>query len=380
MGKIKDLYRKISQYPDWTILVLAAIIDLPLTFLGYGSDSDAESVIRTGQFFARTFDYVPSRKPGFFVHETASFFLNSVGGSVLTNLGTLLMSLIALACFMKILRKLHIPNVKLLAAVMMIDPFYWVNSASTMDYLWALGFLLLGFYLLLSKRHLGAGIALGLALGSRFSSVIPVIGILIFSFFTRRELWRGWLLTCLLTLLVGAVCYLPAVGFTEWHPLRLFAASVGDASLWSPVLRAGRFLYKNLMFWSIPALLWMIVIIATLIRKPDRQQKISSTGITYMSLGIIAGLELLFLAFPIEMEYLIASLPFVLMILGNGLTSRNWMLWVLFFLVLISNFLWLNPAHPINPNQATGAVYGLWIEPGYLLQDISSRLKLLAMN
>jgi hypothetical protein len=370
---------RVEHLPDWSVLVLAVIIYLPLTFLGYGSDSDVDSVVRIGQYFARTFDYIPSRNPGFFVHETATFFLNSLGGSFLSNLGTLLMSLVTLASFMKILRTFEMPNVKLLAGVLMIHPFYWVNSTSTMDYIWALGFLFLGFDLLLSKKISAAGIALGLAIGSRFSTVIPVFGILIYGIFTPRLSRRVIFLAGSIALAVALVCYLPAIDFTEWHPLRLFSASVGGPELWTPMLRAGRFFYKNLMFWGIPPLIWNIPILVSTVRNPLLGKEFKAWNETWLSLGIILSMELLFWAFPIEMDYLIVLIPFVLLLAGKALASRSWMLWVLFFLILVCNFVWINPARPTVPDQTTGAVYGLWLEPGYLLQDISSRLHILGI-
>ncbi len=377
---IKKLVSNFKDLPDWSILVLAVIIYLPLTFLGYGSDSDAYNVVRIGKFFAQTFDYIPSRNPGFFVHETATFFLNSLGGSLLSNLGTLLMSLVSLASFMKILRKLEIPNVKLLAAALMIQPFYWVNSTSTMDYIWALGFLLLGFYLIMSNRIGAAGIALGLSIGSRFNTILPVIGILFFCILTSCQSRRRVFLSGIVALVVGLICYLPAADFTEWHPLRLFSASIGSPELWTPILRIGRFFYKNLMFWGIPPLIWLLVIIIVALKNLNIRRELAADGATWLSLGIIISVELLFLAYPIEMDYLIVLIPFVLILTGKVLHARPKMIWVLIFLTFVCNFIWINPAHPTIPNQTTGAVYGLWLEPGYLIQDISTRINILRIN
>jgi len=47
---------------------------------------------------------------------------------------------------------------------------------------------------------------------------------------------------------------------------------------------------------------------------------------------------------------------------------------ILFVLVLLTNFLWINPARSTSPGQTSEVIYGLWIEKGYLLQDIAARL------
>lgn len=375
MVTIRKFIRRVSEFPDWSILILAGILYFPLTFLGYGSDSDALSVVRSGQIFANSFDYIPSRRPGFFVHEVATFFLNSLGGSLLSNIGTLAMSLVTLFCFMKILRNLRIPNVKLLAVILMVHPFYWVSSSSTMDYIWALGFLMLGFYLLLSNRFTGAGIAIGLAIGSRFTSLIPAIGLLVYGFFTLSRSKRAVCWTALLAILVGFVCYLPALDFAEWHPLTLFSASMGSSSMWTPTLWVGRFVYKNLMFWGIPGFLWLVFMF---IKKPT-----SHTGdnpnnvrkINDLCIGVILGMETLFLFFPIAMDYLIVIIPFVLLLVSRVTLHRRWALWVLLLLILSANFIWLNPAHSTSPNQTSTVIYGFWLDPGHLLQDVAIRLQ-----
>lgn len=67
----------------------------------------------------------------------------------------------------------------------------------------------------------------------------------------------------------------------------------------------------------------------------------------------------------------------MLILLGKLFPQQPKLLLVLFFLVLLSNFLWINPARSITPNQTSSVVYGLWLEPGYLLQDVATRLALL---
>ncbi len=145
---------KVESLPSWVLLAVAAGLYIPLAFLGFGSDSDAFSVVRTGQHFVETLDYVPSRLPGFFVHEVFVYFLNLVGGSLLSNLGTVAMALITLNSFRRICQYFQVPHATLLTAILMVQPFFWVNATSTIDYLWALGFCLLGFDLLLNRKYL----------------------------------------------------------------------------------------------------------------------------------------------------------------------------------------------------------------------------------
>jgi len=70
-------------------------------------------------------------------------------------------------------------------------------------------------------------------------------------------------------------------------------------------------------------------------------------------------------------------LPFALILFGKRLSNRPDQIWLLFILTLLANFLWINPAHSLTPNQTNEVIYCLWLEPGYLLQDIAARLALL---
>lgn len=381
MVKISSTFRRLAEkfesLPNWTVLTAAALLYIPFVFLGYGSDSDAISVVRTGQHFIATLDYVPSRLPGFFVHEVFVFFLNLAGGSVLSNLGTLLMALVTLGAFGKICRYYQVPYPTLLTAILMVQPFFWVNAAGTIDYIWALGFCLLGFERLLKPRYFSAAIALALAVGCRLSSVIPVGLILVFLFVTQKVQRRRLVLTAAGTALLSFVFFLPPLDFLAWDLSRWLVLSTGDPAFWTPLLRLGRFFYKNLMFFSLPVVIWGIVWLSRHLLERRKAGANRNNALTWLSLSVILGVELVFLRAPIEMDYLLPLLPFALMLVGKMQSNRPGQLWLLFFLVLLSNFLWINPARALTPNQASEVIFGLWLEPGYLLQDIATRLALL---
>ena len=368
---------KVEALPPWVLLVVAALLYVPLTFLGYGSDSDSLGVVRAGQHFAVTFDYVPSRLPGFFVHEVFVFFLNLAGGSQLSNLGTVFMSLVTLHSFRKVCRFYSIPHPTLLSTILMVQPFFWVNAASTIDYLWALGFCFLGFDLLLHERFLPAAISLALAVGCRLSTALPVSMLLIYLFLVNNNQRRQLLLTASSVALLSFIFFLPPLDFLEWDLSRWLVLSTGDPSLWTPPLRFGRFFYKNLMFFSIPIVVWVFIRwLAAVIR---RQKPVVTRldGLSWLSLAVVLGVEVMFMRIPIEIEYLLPLLPFSLILVGRRLSNRLDQIWLLLILTLLANFLWINPAHSLAPNQTNEVIYGLWLEPGYLLQDIAARLALL---
>jgi len=368
---------KIEEIPVWILLLIAGLLYLPLVFLGYGSDSDSYSVVRTGQYFVQTLDYLPSRLPGYFVHEVFVFFLNQIGGSIASNLGTLGMTLLMLGAFEDICIRLKIPNKNLLTLTLAIHPFVWANAAATIDYLWALGFAFFGFSLLLRKRNLAAAIALGLAIGSRLSTVLLVMLIFAYLWWKQKGNRKQLVLCGFFTALIAASLYLPALDFLEWDISRWLILSTGDPNLWTFSLRLGRFGYKNLMFWSPPATVWMVVIVIFTFFHSRNHVKSCGDGVVGLSLLVILCYEFLFYQAPIEMEYLLPILPFVLILFGKALRAQPEYLLIFFILILIANFIWINPARSLTPNQTSEVVYGLWLEKGYLLKDISLRLSML---
>ena len=370
----ENLARRIETLPLWTILLVASVLYIPLAFLGYGSDSDAHAVVRAGQYFVATMDYVPSRLPGFFVHEVFTYLLNLLGSSLLTNLGTIGMSLFMLGCFYKLCVHWNIPRPALLTLIFMVHPIVWVNAGSTIDYLWALGFALFGFNRLLAKKYLSAVILFSLAIGCRLSTLF-LIAVLVFFQFLKTPGERGKLiLTGLLTLGLSFIFFIPPLDFLEWDFSRWLVLSTGDPALWTPLLRIGRFLYKNLMFWGLPAALWLAVIGIVSVVQRRTKLKNSFDATILLCITVIAVYEVLFLLAPIELEYLLPLLPFALVLIGKIVHQKPSYLLVLFALVLLANVLWINPARSTSPNQTSEVVYGLWIEKGYLLQDITTRL------
>src|SRR6056297_2687879 len=121
---------------DVVVLVIAAILYIPLVFLGYGADIDSYVLIETGEEIIASGRYVPSRTPGFPVHETAVALLDYAGGSVATILASVAFALLTLAAFLALCRRFGVPHRWLLGLTLAFHPYVWVNAGSTMDYLW----------------------------------------------------------------------------------------------------------------------------------------------------------------------------------------------------------------------------------------------------
>ncbi len=360
------------------ILCLAFLLYLPLTFTGYGSDVDTFRVLEAGRNFIATADYVPSRRPGYLVYELSVFALDQLGGSWLTNLGSLFWALIAVASFLRICRRHAIPNANVLAAIFVVHPVFWYNATVTLDYVWALGMLLAGFDLLEQERFGWAGLAFGLAVGCRLSSLVIAALLLGYAWLRFPLLRRRLVPGAALAALLGGLAYVLPWDFVEWRS-SFWKVSAGSPELWSAWLRLGRFAYKNLYFWGVPAGLLLVTLSFFFWRNaPWRKTRDAALLAGVCGLALLAS-EALFLSFPVEVEYLLPILPFFLLLVGAGLKSRRVLL-VFLALVLSYNLVNFNIAHPDSPGQASSASIGLWVEPGYMAQEMRMRFALLGCD
>jgi len=355
------------------ILLAATILYAPFLFMGYGSDIDTYGVLEAGRHFFSTLDYIPSRGPGFFVFETITFFMDQIGGSLLTNLFVMGMALIALYGFMRLCREYDIPDYLWLAAALMIHPFFWGNAACTMDFLVSVGFVFLGIVQILRGHYFTAGAAFALGAGSRLTIVLVAGGFLLWQFLIKPSIRWKLVQSALVFGFFTLVFYLPPAEFAQWTT-RFLVASVGGEEYWSPLLRIGRWGYKNLMFWSIPVILWLAFWIIQGIIKNQfgvfaRHQWLPTAA------GLIAlTYELFYLGIPTEPSYLIPTIPLILIIFGIITANHRWPKIVLIGLLFLSAFVTINVAQPNLENRATSADLGVWIESGHLADLTEKRL------
>jgi len=151
------------------VLAVAFVLSrLPWINLGYGADPDAWRVAMSARYLVAHGSYLPSRLPGYPVHDIAmAAFIR--GGWLLTNATTLVVALLGVLAFAAILRRLAVPARGLLTITFAFLPLLWPTSISTLDYSWALTLLLAAYLAVCADRPVLAGVMLGLAGGCRVS-------------------------------------------------------------------------------------------------------------------------------------------------------------------------------------------------------------------
>jgi 4-amino-4-deoxy-L-arabinose transferase-like glycosyltransferase len=354
-----------------TRLLLACVLlaNLPFIFLGYGADSDAHSVGRAASDLIFEHFYTPSRNPGYFLHESMSALVVPFGGSIATNASSVAMALLAVFCFLHICRHFDIPNRHWLAIMLAFQPLFFVNSNSTIDYVWAIALVLAGACLLIEKRFWLCGVVLGLAVGARLSSIFFVGSIVLGYLVSVGRPGLKRLVVVLGTAgVIAVLLYVPPF-VHKGYSMAFFTYSIGD---WSWVSHLGRFVYKSLYFVGLQTVV-ALMLIAPIAFKHRKNLLEYDRGLVVACGTSILAFVALFLKLPIENEYLLPLLPGALILLGMLLRERKNALIALVCVQLSYGLITFNLARPDKPNQAQDVSMGFWVERGYVLEDMRKR-------
>ena len=157
--------------PAFVLGIAFFLSRMPWIRLGYGADPDAWRVAISARYLLTHATYLPSRRPGYPVHDIAMAAL-IWGGWTLTNLASVAISLLGVLIFARIVRRLGVPLPAAPTLTFAFLPLTWSTSAATLDYSWALTFLLGAYLAVLDRRPVVAGLLLGLAGGCRISSLV----------------------------------------------------------------------------------------------------------------------------------------------------------------------------------------------------------------
>ncbi len=318
----------------------------PFVNIGYGTDPDAWRVALSGYWLWDHHEYYPSRLPGYPVPELASAAVIK-GGWLATNSLTVAISLLGLWFFAQIVSKLELPNRALIVAGFAFTPLLWINSMTTMDYMWALTFLLGCYYFLLIDEVAPAGVLLGLAAASRPTSVLFVLP---FALYLIRAGKRGELRDFVVwTIAVPMFAYLPIVWKYGPDFLRFYDARVG-------YLNVLRLLGKDTLglLGSISVLTAIAVSLPRLARLPRDFLRDKEVMLWVMAIAIGVAV---FLRLPHESAYLIPLYPFGFLLMGKYF--QKWVLLATVTMIVFAGFVDLtSPGDEINASAFTHARLG----------------------
>lgn len=294
-----------TAFPNWPILIALFTISRVL-FLnaGFGLDADAWRIANTAYDLNNSHVYHASRSFGFPLPELVDSLVIDYGW-VATNSLTMILSLISVIFLAKILNEWKVESKGIIVLAYCFIPILWINSTNSMDYMWALTFILLSWFSVLKENYLMAGIMLGLAIGSRMTSVVFVLPLL-YLISCRASFVRDALSLISGTALTSAILFLPV--FLQSGAEFLPGNAIGLDMVRS-VLLAGNYL----------GILPIALILAVLLKSGRKliQEVWSRNRITiFLCLSILLFLIVYFIA-PHELGYLIPIIPFGLLLLGR---------------------------------------------------------------
>lgn len=322
------LDRDLTKFPAIVYLVLVYLISrIPFIYLGFGSfssqtDYDILAVVNSAYLLRYDQVYTVSRYPGYPFYEVINAFLIDRGW-IATNAATVLISFVSVIIFAKILNIFQIKNKAILVLTFAFMPILWINSTVTMDYMWALMFILLGSYLAFKDGYFMAGVAVGFAIGSRFTSMFMIIPIVLWALSKKAD--TGRILTFISTAVCTAVLlflpvfykygleFLQGSGFLSTTPLR----QPGTAA-------AGYFVsaINNMAMelFGITALVFLILSVISALKNKSFNitERTHLLNFCWMTALIYI---LLYLVFPYKVAYLIPLVPWGLIALNEKLRS-----------------------------------------------------------
>jgi hypothetical protein len=371
------------RFTDRVVLVAAACAYLPLAFLGFGADGDSYSVVRTGRDLLAHGHYQMSRAPGFPTHEFAAAALVAIGGSIAADLGSIGVSLLAVWSISRICATADVPDRDLVAWVVAFNPLYWVNSASTIDYVWAIGLTMCGLYAWMLDRPRLAGVLFGLGIGARVTAVIVPVAAAAASVLStdRQPLFRRHHAPAVLTIAAAvsiALFFAPfaAAGYSlafvrpaEGRLLSYYLPS------WGWTAHAVRWTYKNLYLLGPFATAALAGYLARRLRRVGGFR--GPTSLLWLAAFAAAGFEAAFWIAPLETAYLLPLLPFLAITLALVFRSRR-LLAAVIVLELVYAFVNVRFLSPDLPGNARTAAPTFRIERGVLLNDLSERARMQA--
>ena len=347
-------------------LALAFIaVRLPWIDTGYGTDPDGWRVALTANFLWSEAEYFPSRLPGYPLHELISSLPIKggwifEGGWVWSNLSTVLISLVGVYLFAALAQKLDLPNRGALTLAFAFTPLLWINSVMTIDYMWALTFMLGAYLALLNRAPTAAGIILGLAAGFRMTSLLMLLPFWLLLWRSNQREGIRPLTTA--SLATTFVVYVPVLMVYGLNMLNFYDRAV-------PLDEFFRRLGKDGL-GVIGALALLFAVVISLPRLRGLLRDLWNDTHVLVWAAVIVVYFASYTRLPHEIAYLIPLFPFGYFLLSRYL-SRGLLVGVL-AVVVVSGFVDVtspgDALSGINASTFTGARIG----KGMLLSDIET--------
>ena len=364
------------------LFALAIVVTrLPFLYTGYGSDGDAWRVAQVSSTLWTSGVYEMSRPPGYPAHEIVSAPLVGLGGSMLSNAATLAVSLMTVMVWNRLVQG-RTKRPATLTFAFAFAPLFWVNSATTMDYVWSILMILLAMHAGLKVKPLSAGIWAGLAIGFRPANgvlLIPLVSLLLVeismhgtpsppALSSRNSRWIAVMKFLAASCATALIVFLPVFhtyGISGWLSQLSRQFDADRMNLTERLLTCA---YRAV--YAIGPL--AVIGAAWIFARPAAWRSAWATRDSLFRPSLIAMSVLIvpFVLFPFEKSYLLSALPFLLLLLDRLATPRAI---ALFTLCLIS-FAFINP--DVITHRGAKGTPGFNVHTGFVLEELQTRQEL----
>lgn len=302
--------------------LLAAVVLTALTVLAhapffdgnFGLDSDAWGNIKIGIQISASGVYRMSRPPGFPLIELLYAHAWPLGPYVLCAM-TLGAAVLCTVLLYVILRRLAVGGAFGYALAFAFVPVVFINSTTTMDYLWGLLFILGALTALLRAQWLLTGVLTGLAVGCRLTNGLLIAPMAVMVWSQSPPVLRKKSLTELLLpfAVVSVVVFLPVLKYGGLDFLRMSPQPL----TWTARLRTA--LYNGTVgVWGLLGSVAILIALMSILF--GRRHRWAAGSLPHRMAGFsvltVALYTVLFLIMPMEPGYMIVTVPFVIILLG----------------------------------------------------------------
>jgi hypothetical protein len=326
------MIKHLSKDTLFLILLFLGVLISRVPFIenGYGIDPDSWRVASVANAISTIKHYTASRLPGYPVQEI-TYALLPIKNAAVFNFFTAFLSSLCVLYFAKFIKILGIKHFVYPSVAFAFVPIIYINSTNSMDYIWALCFIVVSFYFAISQKIFLSGFFIGIAAGCRITSAGMLLPLFVLLQNTNaNKFYRnfGTLLSGFLTTFV--IAFLPVV---LKYGLRFFSFSSGNV----PIL----YIVKSFTIdvWGIIGFLSLgFYSLFLLLRLFGRQQfrEFTSDKINQVSLIVIALYIIAFVLAPYDPGYLIPIVPFTIILFTHNLSARQSIFYCL--IIVLSSF------------------------------------------
>lgn len=287
------------------IIFLYVISRVPLINNGFGVDSDAWDLARSGLELYYDGSYIPSRLPGYPVVEFLFAPLVQFGW-IATNSLSVLFGIVCIYVFYMILKDLDINQPLFLTAVLAFNPLFWIHTTNSMDYIFSITFVLIAWLSLQRRNITTGGLFFGLAIGARLVNGILGIPFLIYLWLLDENI-EGMGEFFISSAIAGSITFLPLYlthGFTflTYYP--------NDISLVAKMTTIQVDFVKTFGYTVI------IFPLATILSNKAQKNLHRRDPRVVFVLVSLAVTGIIYIYAPYETGYLLVLVPFVIALLG----------------------------------------------------------------